>query len=200
MLPLANHETLETSLIEFVKSAIKAGVDMVQIRERDLSAREVYSLIEAVMPEARARNAQVLVNDRADVAACASSGVHLTTSSMPARIVRAVFGSEMCMGVSTHDMDEALAAEQGGADFIVFGPVFETESKRAFGPPVGISALRGVAERVKIPVIALGGIKIGNFRQALAAGAAGIAAISLFAGCEDMSSLVKEIKDFASAG
>jgi thiamine-phosphate pyrophosphorylase len=200
MLPLANHETQAASLIEFVKTAIKAGADMVQIRERDLSAREVYSLAEAVAPEARARNAQVLVNDRADVAACASSGVHLTTRSMPARVVREVFGSEMCIGVSTHNMDEAIAAEQGGADFIVFGPVFETESKRGFGPPVGISALRGVAERVKIPVIALGGIKTDNLRQALAAGAAGIAGISLFAGCEDMSGLITEIKEFDSAG
>src|SRR5215213_253091 len=112
MLPLANHKTQAASLFEFVKTAIKAGVDMVQIRERDLSAREVYSLAEAVMPEARARDTQVLVNDRADVAACASSGVHLTTRSLPVRVVREIFGSEMCIGVSTHGMEEAIAAEQ----------------------------------------------------------------------------------------
>lgn len=199
MLPHANHETQITSLIEFVKSAITAGVDMIQIRERDLSTRETYSLTETVASEARARNARVLVNDRADVAACASAGVHLTTRSLPARIVRDTFGPAMHVAVSTHSIEEAIEAEQGGADFIVFGPVFETESKRAFGPPVGIPALRRVIERVRIPVIALGGIKIDNFHHALEAGAAGIAAISLFAACEDMPELISRIKSFGPA-
>lgn len=173
---------------------------MVQIRERDLSARELYSLTEAIMPEARARNARVLVNDRADVAACAEAGVHLTTRSLPARTVREVFGSGMTIGVSTHSIEEAVAAEQGGADFIVFGPVFETESKRGFGPPVGVDALRMVSERVTIPVVALGGIKPGNFHKALGAGAAGVAAISMFAESEDVAGLVREIKGFDRPG
>ena len=173
---------------------------MIQIRERDLPTRELYSLAEAVVSEARARSVRVLVNDRADVAACASAGVHLTTRSLPARVVREVFGSEMALGVSTHNIEEAMAAEQGGADFVVFGPVFETESKRAFGPPVGIEALRRVSGRLSIPVIALGGIKAGNFHLALEAGASGVAAISLFAGSEDVARLVKKIKDFEPAG
>lgn len=200
MLPLTNSKTQVNSLIEFVSSAIKAGVDMIQIRERDLPTRELYSIAEAVVPEARARGVRMLVNDRADVAACASAGVHLTTRSLPARVVREVFGPEMAVGVSTHNMGEAMAAEQGGADFVVFGPVFDTESKRAFGPPVGVEALRRVSGRLSIPVIALGGVKLGNFRQALEAGASGVAAISLFAGGEDMAGLVKTIKGFGAAG
>ena len=172
---------------------------MIQIRERDLSARETYSLTEAVVSQARARDVRVLVNDRADVAACASAGVHLTTRSLPARVIRETFGSAMHVGVSTLNVEEATEAEQGGADFIVFGPVFETESKRAFGPPVGISALREASARVRIPVIALGGIKIDNFHHALEAGASGIAAISLFAGCDDMPELVNRIKTFDPA-
>jgi len=200
MLLPTNDETSISSLIGFVNSAIRAGVDMVQIRERDLSTRELYYLAEAVISEARARNVRVLVNDRADVAACAAAGVHLTARSLPARIVRKAFGPEMNIGVSTHNIEEAVAAEQGGADFIVFGPVFETESKRPFGPPVGLGALREAAARLKIPVLALGGIKIDNFHKALGAGAAGIAAISMFTESEDMAGLIREIKGFDRSG
>jgi thiamine-phosphate pyrophosphorylase len=98
------------------------------------------------------------------------------------------------IGVSTHNIEEAESAERGGADFLVFGPVFETESKRPFGPPAGIKALGEVCASVHIPVLALGGISLSNFRETLDAGASGIAAISLFAKAESLSEVVKIIK------
>ncbi len=166
---------------------------MVQIRERDLSARDLLSVADAAAAEPIS-NTIMLVNDRADIAACAGAGVHLTTRSMTTDVVRRAFGPSMPIGVSTHSLGEAQEAEQKGADFVVFGPVFETESKKIYGPPVGTKALGEVAARVSIPVLALGGINLSNFRQTLDCGAAGIAGISLFAGAEDLSSLVRAIK------
>jgi thiamine-phosphate pyrophosphorylase len=167
---------------------------MIQIRERDLTARELFSVAAAAVESARASGARVLVNDRADVARCAGAGVHLTTHSLEAGVVRQAFGGEMLVGASTHSLEEALAAESGGADFVVFGPVFETKSKLAYGPPVGLDALGEVAKRLKIPVLALGGIKLLNFRQALDRGAAGIAGISLFSEAADLKEVVRAIK------
>jgi thiamine-phosphate pyrophosphorylase len=169
---------------------------MIQIRERDLSARELFSLAEDVAGIASKANAGLLVNDRADVAASLGCGVHLPARSLPASVVRNAFGPGMLIGASTHDAEETQAAERGGADFIVFGPVFETESKRAYGPPVGLEALRAVTGRSQLPVLALGGIKLTNFQDALRAGAAGVAAITLFTEAGDLEALVRRIKGF----
>ena len=181
-------------LIEFINRAVAAGVDMVQVRERDLPARDIAYLSEAVTKSARLAGARVLVNDRADIAACVADGVHLTTRSLTAEAVRRAFGPELLIGVSTHNLEEALAAERGGADFVVFGPVFETASKAAYGEPVGVEALAQTAARLNIPVLALGGITLSNFQQTLDAGAAGVAGISIFAEATDLAHLVSTIK------
>lgn len=167
---------------------------MVQVRERDLSARNVTYLTEIIAKLAARTGARVLVNDRPDIAACVGAGVHLTTRSLTADVVRRAFGSEMLIGVSTHNVDEACAAEDGRADFVVFGPVFETASKKTYGQPVGLESLRSAAARLSIPVLALGGIKLSNYRDALDAGAAGVAGISMFAESPDLASTVSAIK------
>ena len=183
-----------TFLIEFADRALAAGVDMVQIRERDLSARDVFIVTEALAGSARGTGALLLVNDRADIAASNGSGVHLTTRSLTAEVVRGAFGPDMLVAVSTHTFEEAIAAEQGGADLIVFGPVFETVSKRDYGEPAGLEALHRVAAHLTIPVVALGGIKPSNFMQPLDAGAAGVAGISMFTEAQDLGTLVATIK------
>jgi thiamine-phosphate pyrophosphorylase len=147
---------------------------------------------------ARKTGARVLVNDRADVAKCAGAGVHLTTRSLNAETVRRLFGLEMIIGASTHSLQQVIAAENGGVDFVVFGPVFETASKREYGPPVGVEALRAASRCVSIPVLALGGITLTNFHETLEAGAAGIAAISLFARSRDLEAVVQSIKRFSA--
>ena len=194
MLPRQNRSPAPAGLIEFLGAALAAGVDLIQLRERDLPARAVLAIADAIAPLAEQTGAAILINDRADVAACAGTGVHLTTRSLNADAVRRAFGERMLIGASTHNLAEARAAASQGADFIVFGPVFETESKQAYGPPVGLAALREVVERLTIPVIALGGIKPSNFHNTLAAGAAGIAAISMFVEADDLRGLIQRIK------
>ena len=125
--------------------------------------------------------------------------MHLTTRSLAVEVVRAAFGPHMLVGVSTHTLEEAKMADEGGADFMVFGPVFHTASKKDYGEPVGVEALHQIATRVTIPVLALGGIKLSNFREALDAGAAGVAGISMFTETQDLGSLVATIKSHGAA-
>ena len=123
-----------------------------------------------------------LVNDRFDIARAAGAhGVHLTSRSLPASVVMQSCGEDFLIGVSTHSLETALDARAAGADFIVFGPVFETESKRSYGAPQGLDKLREVAIALQgFPVLAIGGINLQNSAECLHTGASGIAAISLF--------------------
>lgn len=188
-----------TCLIEFAEHAVAAGVDIIQIREPDLSACDLLSLTEAIANLARKSGTGVLINDRSDIAMSAGAGVHLTTRSMSAGVVRRSFGPNLMIGVSTHSSEEAKVAESGGADFIVFGPVFETASKKQYGKPVGLEALSQVANDLTIPVLALGGISLTNYSMALDAGAEGVAGISMFAQALDLPAVVATIKGHSVA-
>jgi thiamine-phosphate pyrophosphorylase len=180
-------------LREKIGMAIAAGVDWVQIREKDLLARALLVIVrEAVAAVARAR---VIVNDRFDIAlACGAGGVQLGRESAPAREVAAwCRGGNapdgFSIGVSCHSTAEARAAESAGASHVIFGPVFDTPSKRAFGQAQGIVKLAEVCGGVRIPVIAIGGVNVQNGAECVAAGAAGIAAIRLFQEAPDLSAL-----------
>ena len=167
---------------------------MVQIRERDLSARDLFFLSQTLTKHAVDGRAKILVNDRVDIAGSTGAGVHLTTRSLSVDVVRKIIGPRMLVGASTHSLEEVETAEKGGADFVVFGPIFETSSKAEYGPPVGIDELHKVTSSVTIPVLALGGIKPGNYAEVLSAGAAGIAGISMFTETSDLSGLIGDIK------
>jgi thiamine-phosphate pyrophosphorylase len=176
----------EAAQIEAIRKATRAGCQLVQIREKDLNPRDMYELARAAVAASHPHGARVLVNDRLDVAiAAGADGVHLRTSSFPASEARAVVRSkelnDFIIGVSTHSLAEARSAESGGADFIVCGPVYHTPSKQADGAPIGIESFAEICGSVKIPVLALGGIDLTNFQDPLRRGAAGIAAIRLFA-------------------
>ncbi|MCI0489635.1 MAG: thiamine phosphate synthase [Blastocatellia bacterium] len=190
--PTSEHDL--SYLLAFIERALSGGVDLIQIRERDLAARDLFSLTETAARIAEPYDARILINDRADIAAAAGVGVHLTTRSLRPETVREAFGPDILIGASTHSLEEATEAESSGADFIVFGPVFETESKKIYGPPVGLESLGEVAGELSIPVLALGGIKLSNFARALDRGAAGIAAISLFTEADDIEAVVRKIK------
>jgi thiamine-phosphate pyrophosphorylase len=169
-----------------VEAALRGGARAFQLREKDLSPRELYPLALEMRQLTRAYGARLLINDRVDVAlAVDADGVHLTTTSLPASIARRVLGPGRLLGVSTHTLAEAQAAAEEGADFLVFGPVFFTPSKAPYGEPVGLDALRAVRVAVRSPILAIGGIKKANLDQVLAAGADGIAVISAIISADD---------------
>jgi thiamine-phosphate pyrophosphorylase len=169
-----------------VEAALRGGARAFQLREKDLSPRELYPLAREMRQLTQTYGARLLINDRVDVAlAVDADGVHLTTTSLSASIARQVLGPGRLIGVSTHTLAEAQAAAEEGADFLVFGPVFFTPSKAPFGEPVGLEALRAVRVAVRAPILAIGGIKKANLDQVLAAGADGIAVISAIISADD---------------
>lgn len=165
-----------------IEVAVFLQLPLYQIREKNLPVRMLYELVSRAVEITRGSSTRLLVNDRFDVArAAGADGVHLTETSLPARVVREMCGEEFVIGVSTHSLESARTARDGGADFVVFGPVFETESKRAYGPPQGLEKLRDVATELQgFPVLAIGGVTIDNAEQCLGTGASGFAGISWF--------------------
>ena len=181
------------NLVGLVQAAVHARIDLIQIREKQLSARTLHYLAIRAVEITRGSVTRLLVNDRADIAlASGADGVHLTSTSLDATVVRRTFGSDLLIGVSTHSLEEAAAARRGGADFAVFGPVFQTPGKP---PPVGLDSLRAVCEELTpFPVIALGGIDAENAETAIAAGAAGVAGIRSFNDPRNLSLIVEKLK------
>jgi thiamine-phosphate pyrophosphorylase len=183
-------------LLQLTQAAVAAGIDLLQIREKKLSTRMLFELATKAAALTRGTATRLLINDRPDVAAAAGAhGVHLTTRSVPVDAVRASFGPDLLIGASTHSVDEAKAAKSIGADFIVFGPVFNTLSKRTYGDPDGVDALARVVAAVSpLPVIALGGVELNKVADCARAGAAGVAAITMFSDPLGLNKIAKEIR------
>jgi thiamine-phosphate diphosphorylase len=188
----------EDRLVEIVEHAAKAGVHLVQVRERDLDAKSLYELVRRCVAAVSGTGTRVLVNDRFDVALAAGAhGVHLPGDGVPARRLRSVAPLGFLIGRSVHALDEAKAVVRDGAvDFLVFGTVFNSTSKPE-GTPAGLDALRAVAASVPLPVLAIGGITVERIRSIAAAGASGFAAIGLFSdraahGIEHMQTVVMQ--------
>jgi thiamine-phosphate pyrophosphorylase len=166
-------------LPEVVEECLEGGLRAVQLREKDLAVRPLLELATSLRESTRRRQARLLINDRADVAlAVAADGVQRTHQSLPVSVMRAVGGPRFVVGASVHSVEEARTAATEGADFIVFGPIWDTPSKRPFGPPQGLEALRRVTAAVATPVLAIGGISAARVRDVLATGAVGVGVIS----------------------
>ncbi len=169
----------DRQLTEIVEELLQAGLRMVQLREKDLSAAALYPLAKELRALTRRYDSLLLINDRIDVAqAVDADGVHLGGHSLPIRVARKILGPEALIGASTHSREELDQAIEQGADFATYGPVFFTPSKISFGEPVGIESLQNMCRISTIPIYALGGITTENIGSVASANAHGIAAIS----------------------
>lgn len=168
-----------SDLLTRVEEALAGGIGALQLREKGLGGAKLLTLARQMRELTARYNAKLLINDRVDIALLSEAdGVHLGHGSMKPEEARSLLGTKRLIGVSTHSLIEAREAEARGADFIVFGPVYHTASKAAYGAPVGVEALRETATAIKIPVYGLGGINLENTREVLGTGCAGIALIS----------------------
>jgi thiamine-phosphate pyrophosphorylase len=175
-------------LMDVVTDALKGGVKAVQLREKDLKTRDLLRLAYEMRQLTLKYDARLFINDRVDIAiAVDADGVQLTQKSIPPFAVRKL-SSRLIIGVSTHNLEEAVRAERGGADFITLGPVYPTPSKLKYGPPIGVDALREVARQVRIPVFAIGGIGMDNMAECMGAGAHGVAVISTILSAKNVRS------------
>jgi thiamine-phosphate pyrophosphorylase len=171
-------QTGDTPILKAVETAVRGGVRAVQLREKDLGTRELLRLAYHMRDLTLKYDARLFINDRVDIAvAVDADGVQLTQRSMPPYAVRR-FAGRLIIGVSAHNLEEAIRAERHGADFITLGPIFETPSKARLGKPIGLERLEEVTRHVHIPVFAIGGIKQHNAQEVLERGASGIALIS----------------------
>ncbi len=181
-------------LLQVVESALHAGVKAVQLREKDIFSRELYELAFELRKLTSHFGARLLINDRVDIAlAVEADGVHLGADSMPIHRVRRILGPSKLIGVSCHNQISAITAQENGADFITFGPLFLTPSKACYGDPVGLEKLETVAGILDIPIFGLGGINHSNIPQVMAAGACGIALISAIIADKDPCKAATEI-------
>ncbi len=167
-----------------------AGAVAVMLREKDLPGRALLALARRLRAVTAATGAALLVNDRVDVALEAGAdGVHLPAAGIPVAEARRRLGPERLVGVSTHGAAEVAAAAAAGADYATFGPVFDTPSKRRYGPPPGLEALAAAA-REPLPLYGLGGVDPGNADAVRAAGAAGVACIRAVLAAADPAAAV----------
>ena len=212
-------------LLEKIAASAAAGVDWIQIREKDLSGKECSSLTREAMtliasssPPDSAKGStsskteatrekvstRILVNDRLDVALAAQAGgVHLGEKSLPLEEARRLAKSlqrkkDFLVGVSCHSLEAAEDAARGGADYLFFGPVFATPSKTAYGAPQGLERLAEVCRAVALPVLAIGGITLENAADCISAGASGLAAIRLFQDAADLAAIVRALREVST--
>ncbi len=190
---ITDRKQTKMPLPEAVRLALQGGVSAVQLRENDLPVRELLALAQELRIITREFGAKLFVNDHVDIAvAVGADGVHLGHQSMPVDAARKIVGSGMLIGASTHSVQEAKDAEARGADFITYGPIFETPSKAQQGKPLGKSTIREAKYPINIPLFALGGIKSTNVLQVIAAGADGVALISSILAADDITAAARK--------
>ena len=190
----------DKDLINKVKASLDGGLRAIQLREKGLGGADLLTLAEKVSRITKDYKAKLFINDRADVARLIDAdGLHLTSSSFKPSDARPLMGDDKLIAVSTHSLSDAMQAETDGADFITFGPIYETPSKMKYGAPLGLRALKEVTEAIKIPVFALGGIKEENISEVIDTGAYGIAMISTIFSSDNIkdatTNLITELRE-----
>ncbi|KYH33402.1 thiamine-phosphate synthase [Moorella mulderi DSM 14980] len=180
--------------LELVRQALAGGATAIQLREKDLPARELVELGREIRQLTRAAGATFIVNDRLDVAlAVEADGVHIGQEDLPARVARELLGPGKILGVSTGTVLEARQAVADGADYLGVGSIYATRSKEDAGEPIGLAGLKAIRAAVTVPLVAIGGINSNNAAEVIAAGADGVAVVSAVIGAPDVAAAAREL-------
>jgi len=179
---------------EVVACAIRGGVTIIQLREKDCCTREMIEMAQRLLSLCRAHDVPLIVNDRLDVAlAVDADGVHVGQDDMPVPIARKLLGPNKILGVTAHTVEEALQAIEEGADYIGASPIFTTATKSDAGKPIGLEGLTEICKACYVPVVGISGINASNAEQVIRAGAAGVAVVSAIVNAEDVELAAREL-------
>jgi len=180
---------------EIAEQAIAGGADVIQLRDKVCGCRELCRIGQDLRMITMKTGTLFIVNDRLDVAlACRADGVHLGQDDLSVDVARQIAPPGFIIGVSVGSVEEAVRAEQEGADYIAVSPVFSTASKKDAGSGLGLGVIRQIRRCVSVPVIAIGGINLDNVREVIAAGADGVAVISVVVGSRDIIAAARELR------
>ena len=183
------------STVEVVKAAVSGGVTCIQLREKDCSTLEFIEQAQAIKNFLEEREVPLIINDRLDVAlAVGADGVHLGQSDMPLEMAQKIVGPSMLIGISAESVQDAVEAENGGADYLGVSPIYATPTKTDTAPPLGIQGLREIKNRVKIPLVGIGGLNNSNAAEVIRNGADGVAVVSAIVAAEDPETAAMNLK------
>ena len=189
-------QTRGRELAVVVGECLAAGLPAVQVREKDLGAADLAFLCRRLLAATRDAGAMLVVNDRVDVAlAVGADGVQRTQTSLAVGDIRAVAGRRLRIGVSVHSLEDAVDAELKGADWVTYGPIYDTPSKRRYGAPQGLERLATVARGLRIPVVAIGGITPERVKEVRQAGARGVAVISAILAADSPADATRRFRE-----
>lgn len=191
----------ERGLLWVIEEALNGGIKAVQLREKDLLARELFFMAEEVSKLCQSYSAALFINDRIDVAlAVDAAGVQLGSTSVDIATARRLIGTKKLIGFSSHTLNESRQAEELGADFVLFGPIYFTPSKASYGAPQGLKLLRHIVENVSVPVYAIGGIKAENVAAVKHIGVFGVALISGIVSVAEPKAAAQELIEIMGSG
>ncbi|HET9846701.1 MAG TPA: thiamine phosphate synthase [Nitrospira sp.] len=193
-------QTKGRPLMSVLARVLKAGRTSIQLRERDLCAADLLTLAGEIQRLMEPHRGQLVINDRLDVAlSLEEAGVHLRNNSLPVSVARRLLSPLRLLGASAHSVAEAVEAEANGADYVVLGPVFDTPSKRQFGPPLGLPTVEEAARAVGVPIFAIGGVTAGRAREVRRAGAFGVAVITAILSADDVEAATTALLEAVTA-
>jgi len=182
--------------LEIVQRAVRGGVTCVQLREKMCPTREFIEEALAIKGFLKSHNIPLIINDRVDVAlAVQADGVHLGQNDMPLEMAKAILKDSMIIGISAESVEDAVEAEKGGADYIGVSPVFSTPTKTDTPPPLGLQGVREIRNRVRIPIVGIGGLNRENSGSVIKHGADGIAVVSAIVAADDPEVAARELRE-----
>lgn len=195
--PIADADSC-ADVVALAEAILAGGARLLQLRAKRATTRELIALARAVGARAARAGARLILDDRADVAKLAGTGVHLGQHDLPLAAARAILGPDAVIGFSTHDLAQLeAAARAGGADYLAFGPIFPTRSKADPDPALGVAALAEARRRCPLPLVAIGGITAATIPAIRAAGADAVAVIGAIASADDPTAATRRLRAIA---